>query len=483
MKKLQNFSNFSQNKLYENLIGDTWQKVVAYFKKKYRNLAWLFYGLFLKKNNKLPKNKVEIILPDGFNVKDLGFKKSNQWLKDISNESALFEEVIDLEHPDPNIRNVGVDGLIKKISRVFDMNIKRVDDKKPRSKNHALFIWGAPGIGKTEILRQVANEANAIVIEWHLSQIEPTDFRGVPKIENVKGSNDTKDERTVVKLPELFPDSDTEVPGIIFFDEMNRAPQMVLSAALSLCLGGTLGNYSLPERWIVVAAGNRAIDLGDATPTVIEPALANRFSHVNYAPSIEDWIKWAYKKDHINPDLIAFLKHKPQYYHKLDPDEEPQAWPSPRSWDLASEEEYFARGEKWSNKLSSDELSEIYTDNVGSEAATAFNAYLELKKVYNENDVKGVYTKGAKAKKLPTRADQSYAASCSIASYKKGEKITEKEFANLIEFIKSIPNFEVKTPILSEVKEYHPYLKTEEPYKTMWWNYVKEWHKDLKEME
>jgi len=221
MKTLRNYKDFSENRLNENFLKKSWEKITKYFKKKYKELAWLYYAIFLKKNDKLPKEKVELFIPKSLK------------LEDIKVESLITEDVIDLEHPDPNIRNVDVPALRKKIRRVFDMNMKRVNDKKPRKKNHALFIWGAPGIGKTEILHQVAEENDAVVIEWHLSQIEPTDFRGIPKIENPGNTGDPKDERTVVKLPELFPDSDTQQPGIMFFDEMNRAPQMVLSAALS----------------------------------------------------------------------------------------------------------------------------------------------------------------------------------------------------------------------------------------------------------
>jgi len=472
MKMLKNYKDFSENMLNENFLKKSWKKIIGFFKKKYKDLGWLYYAVFLKKNDLLPKEKVEVFLPKSLQMDDV----------DLTTESLLREEVVTLDHPDNDIRNVDYGALTKKIQRVYKMNQRRVDKGEERKKNHALFIWGAPGIGKTEILNQVANENDAVVIEWHLSQIEPTDFRGIPKIENPSGSGDSKDERTVVKLPELFPDSDTKTSGIMFFDEMNRAPSMVLSAALSLCLTGKIGSYSLPERWIVVAAGNRAIDLGDATPTTIEPALANRFSHVNYSPTLEDWAKWAYKKDTINPDIINFLKFKKQYFHKLDPDTEPQAWASPRSWELASEEDYAERGYDWSNSINVKDLIDIYTDNIGAEAATAFGAYLELKRFYNEKDVENVYKIGPKAKRLPKRADQAFAASGSIASYKKGKELTEKELINLLEFTLSLPDIETRTPILAQFKEFHPEVKLREPWKSIWWEYIKKWHKELTSM-
>lgn len=328
-------------------------------------------------------------------------------------------------------------------------------------------------------------------MEWHLSQIEPTDFRGVPKIENVKDSGKKEDERTVVKLPEAFPTSDEivlpdgskRIGGIMFFDEINRAPKMVLSAALSLCLNGRIGNYELPEHWIVVAAGNRPDDLGGAVATIIEPALANRFAHVNYAPSLENWVKWAMTKDNINPDLIGFLTFDKTYFHHLDPEQEKMAWPSPRTWELASSKEYFKRRKNWKNKLPYETIQRIYTPLVGSEAAVKFVEYLKLKEFYNEKDVEGVYKKGKAAKKPPTRLDQARAAANSVALFKKGEKVTVEELKNVLEWTLDLPTWEAKTSMLSFFKTAHPEVKTDDPWKPIWWDFIKKWHNELKGFE
>lgn len=369
------------------------------------------------------------------------------------------------------------------------MNANRVEENKPRTKNHALYIWGAPGIGKTEILHQVANKLSIVVQEWHLSQIEPTDFRGVPKVENVIGSNDPADERTVTKLPAIFPTSDGPFPdlginskgGIMFFDEINRAPKMVLSAALSLCLNGKIGNYELPPHWIVVAAGNRPEDLGGMITTSIEPALSNRFAHVNYSPSLGSWINWALTKKHINPDIIAFLTWDKGYFHKLDPDNETPNWPSPRTWDLASEEEYFARGKNWKNKLPLKRIQSIYQKWVGGEAAIKFKEYLQLKESYSEKDVADVYEKGKDAKPLPPRLDQARAAAASIAFFKKEKELDIKEFENILEFVNNLPTKETQTVLLLFLRMAHPYIKEKEPWKKIYREAIKKWYDEKDE--
>lgn len=488
MKTVLNYDNFSEDyRLNENLLKKAWGAIVNFFRKKYKESAWLYYALFLKKTGQLPKNQVEIIVPSSYKLAELPTEKEVSGVSESTDakydammitEEILNEDVVELRHLDPNMRNLDVPELVKRIERVYEMNKDRVEQGKKRTKNHALFIWGAPGIGKTEILNQVAEHLGIVVQEWHLSQIEPTDFRGVPKVENILGSGKPEDERTVTKLPAIFPtnNGDNGRGGIMFFDEINRAPKMVLSAALSLCLGGKIGTYELPSMWIVIAAGNRPEDLGGAVATTIEPALANRFGHVNYAPTLESWTEWAITKDYINPDIIAFLKWNKSYFHKLDPEKETMAWPSPRTWEMASQEEYYERGKDWKNKIPLSEIQNIYQDLIGAEAAVAFVEYLKLKEFYNEKDVAEVYKKGKGAKKPPTRLDQARAAAGSIAFFKKGEELTVQELSNVLDFALGLPSKEEQTTLLSFMKMVHPYIREKEPWKKIYWDYIKKWH-------
>ena len=547
MKIVKNYENFSQDyRLNENLLLNAWGAIANYFKRKFGKNAWLYYAAWLDKKGQLPKNKVELIFPDGYiermekGVKvptdedilaDINAKfktpveedpniksaQSDDLEEDEIEEDEIEEDETDLEDADSElkegklnedfvslkfptaegtgdelVRNVNVKELMERIERVYKMNALRAsrhqkdkydrESKFARKKTHALFIWGAPGIGKTEILHQVANKLDILVQEWHLATIEPTDFRGVPKVENVLGSDDPKDERTVSKLPAIFPTSDGNGKGgIMFFDELNRAPEMVLSASLALALSGKHGDYQLPPRWIVIAAGNRPGDISsvDLTDDII---LWNRFAHVNYAPAIEDWVQWAMDKKHINPDLIAFLQFHKQFYHRYDPETKRANWPSARTWEMASEEEFFERDENWDNKLTYEQIKDIYTDAVGLDAAVDFVEYLKLKEFFNENDVKDVYEKGADAKKPPKRQDQARAAAASIAFWKKDDKLTVKDLENVLDFSLSLPDVESRTSLAVFLKMVHPYVKTDSPYKEIYNGFLKKWHAKLGEI-
>lgn len=400
MKIVKNYSNFSEEyRLNENLLNNAWAKIIAFFKRNFGIHAWIYYAMYLKKNKKLPSRKVEIICPPTYlsisdipteneildKVADIRSKLSDEDTytpfgnrNQKTNEDVTDDEYISLKHSDPNMRNVNVKELTERIERCYYMNFNRADkhakdnysskSRYARTKTFAVFIWGAPGIGKTEILHQVANKLKIAVQEWHLATIEPTDFRGVPKVE---------DDRTVSKLPSIFPTSDGENGrgGIMFFDELNRAPEMVLSAALSLALGGKHGQYEIPPRWIIVAAGNRPDDIPGKLQD--DPILWNRFFHVNYVPEISEWLEWAKQQPAINPCLIDFIKKfgEPSdggFYHQLAPDKSAPNWPSPRTWEMASEEEYFEKSEDWENRLSESEVLKIYEDMVGYKAAKKF---------------------------------------------------------------------------------------------------------------
>ena len=487
MKTVKNYGNFSEEyRLNENLLKKAWSAIFSFFKEKYQKHAWLYYALYLKKTGQLPKEKVEIITPS--TVSEIPSQKEVE----MATESLKFnmirvdEAVVSLNSDDPNIRNIDASDLVQEIITIYNMNLDRVEEGRKRTKNDALFIWGAPGIGKTEILNQVAKKLDCCVIEFHLATIEPTDFRGVPKIENVMGSGPghPEDERTVSKIPAIFPTSDGEngKGGIMFFDELNRAPKMVMAAALPLVLNGKIGTYELPEKWIVIAAGNRLSDLGGAG-TEMEPALTNRFAHVNYAPTLTSWMEWAMNKKDINPDLIGFLQFHKQYFHKLDPDEASRPnWPSPRTWELASHKEYFMRGKDWKNQIPLSKTQAIYTDLVGAEAAIDFVSYLKLRAVFNEKDVEDVYTKGKKAKKPPTKLDEARAAMGAIAFRKKGEELTTVELENILSWAMDLDNFETKTTMMSFLKFAHPYIKEKSPWKEIYYKYIKLWHLETKDL-
>jgi hypothetical protein len=187
-----------------------------------------------------------------------------------------------------------------------------------------VMLWGPPGVGKSDMIRQTAERHDVPVIDIRLSQMEPSDLRGIPfrNAENVEWA-----------VPAILPDAERHgEQGILFLDEITSAPPSVSAAAYQLILDRRLGEYQVPEGWAIFAAGNRQGDRG-VTYTMPAP-LANRFSHFDVDAHLDDWVAWAYQHG-IDERVIAFLRFRPELLFDFDPAHNPVAFPSPRSWEFA----------------------------------------------------------------------------------------------------------------------------------------------------
>lgn len=168
------------------------------------------------------------------------------------------------------------------------------------------MVWGPPGIGKSQIVVQVANRHNVPVIDIRLSQMEPTDLRGIPFRDG---------DHVVWSIPAALPNAQRHgARGILFLDELTSAPPTVTAAAYQLILDRRLGEYRVPDGWAIFAAGNRHGDRG-VTYAMSAP-LANRFTHYDLEAHLDDWIAWAYRND-IDARVIAFLHFRPELLFEM----------------------------------------------------------------------------------------------------------------------------------------------------------------------
>lgn len=122
--------------------------------------------------------------------------------------------------------------------------------------------------------------------------------------------------------------------GILFLDELTAAPQLTQAGCYQLVLDRKLGEYQLPEGWVVIAAGNPASERG--VHFAMPRPLRNRFVHLDLEPDLDDWCRWAVKV-RILPEIIAFLRFKPELLHVAEVSSNQNAWPTPRSWEMASQ--------------------------------------------------------------------------------------------------------------------------------------------------
>ena len=150
-----------------------------------------------------------------------------------------------------------------------------------------IFLWGGPGIGKSDIIHQIGKDINAKVIDIRLSLWEPTDIKGIPYF-------NSKENNMVWAQPSELPTSALAKKHkniVLFLDEMNSAAPSVQAAAYQLILNRKVGTYTLPDNVMIVAAGNREADKGVVYR--MPAPLANRFIHLEMKPEFDDWLEWA----------------------------------------------------------------------------------------------------------------------------------------------------------------------------------------------
>ena len=181
------------------------------------------------------------------------------------------------------------------------------------------MIWGPPGVGKSSIVSQIASAHKINFVDVRLSQLAPTDLRGLPVASNGVSS---------WYPPDFLPRTGK---GILFLDELNMAPPAMQGVAQQLILDRRVGSYVVPSGWYVWAAGNRKEDR--AAVFDMPTPLTNRFLHLQVEPDFDSFKTYALLNG-VHERIIAFLSFRSTLLHQID--RQQPAWPSPRSWVMAS---------------------------------------------------------------------------------------------------------------------------------------------------
>lgn len=283
----------------------------------------------------------------------------------------------------------------KKAIKIIETSMKAIMNNPELS--HSLppvMLRGAPGVGKSTIVRQIANNLGIGFIDIRLAEMERVDLAGLPSV---------KDGTTTWNVPSIFPKDGF---GILLLDEITAAPQDVQVAAYQLVLDRKISNsnYVLPDGWFIVAAGNRTVDR--AVAKSMSSALANRFAHFELEANTEDWGEWAQSND-VHPSVTGYIKYRPASLFKMEGQNLEQGWPSPRSW------------ERVSNLISQfgddeDVLRSVVYGTVGNSVGVEFMEFHRLNK--KMDDVLKWLTDPKAKIVIPNRADEKYAA-CSAISY------------------------------------------------------------------
>jgi hypothetical protein len=270
-----------------------------------------------------------------------------------------------------------------------------------------VIIWGEPGIGKSMIVQQTADRLGLTCQDVRAVLLDPVDLRGLPHVNG--------DGRSHWAIPEFLP---RDGNGVLFLDELNRAPTLVQNGCLSLILDRKLGEYTLPDGWSVVAACNNESDGGGITRMI--SALSNRFAHISATTDVADWCKWALGAN-VDPMVIAFIRFRPNLLHVFDT--KARAFPSPRSWSFVSK--------ILGQMLEPDIQFALIEGTVGHGAAVEFTAFERIYRNLPSIDAILLNPTGAA---VPTDVATLYAVSSALA-----HRADDANFGRIVQYLERLP--------------------------------------------
>lgn len=218
-----------------------------------------------------------------------------------------------------------------------------------------VFIWGAPGIGKSAIVEQFAADLGLECVSLLGSQLAPEDIIGVPQI--VNGRSVFCPPRNIAR----------DEPYCLFLDELNACSHEVQKAFYSLILERRIGEYHLPEGSIVIGAGNRAQDNAITRP--MSSALVNRMFHVEMIANSRIWLEWAANSG-IHRYVYDYICSRPDHLWSQPPKTQ-EPFSTPRSWHMLSD-----AIKSYGNDISEQELALLANGCLTAVHATQFTAYV-----------------------------------------------------------------------------------------------------------
>ena len=300
-----------------------------------------------------------------------------------------------------------------------------------------IFLWGPPGIGKSEVVAEVAEELNGHVIDLRMAQMEPTDIRGIPFYNKDNGKMDWA---SPVDLPDEELASKHPIV-VLFLDEMNSAPPAVQAAGYQLILNRRVGKYKLPDNVVIVAAGNRESDKG-VTYRMPMP-LANRFLHLEMRPDFSSWQVWAVNKG-IHKDVVGYLSFAKQDIYDFNSKSSSRAFATPRSW-------VFVSDLLKDDSIDTDTLFNLVAGAVGEGLAVKFMAHRKVSgRMPEPIDILTGKVKDLNVKEISAMYSLTISMCYELKDAIDNKKVTSEEFHNMADNFLSyiMNNFETELVVM-----------------------------------
>lgn len=299
------------------------------------------------------------------------------------------------------------------------------------------MVASSPGMGKSDIIRSIANNFGLKIIDFRVSQCEPVDMQGYPGI---------VDGRMTFHIPEYFPVESDPIPEgylgwLLFLDEFNSGNKQTEAAAYKLILDREVYKHKLHPKCLIAAAGNLTTDR--AIVNTQSTATTSRLTHYRMKVDHQVWIKWANGND-IDHRIISLIKFKPEILHKFDPQTNELTFPSPRTWAFASK---IIKDKTEITPLTTIRLA----GTVGEGAAVELTSYSEI--YQNLPTIEEILANPATGWRVPKEPSERYAVTTMLA-----HNCTEKTIEKISIAINRLPQ-EFRVVTLKDIYKKNPKLK------------------------
>ncbi len=281
----------------------------------------------------------------------------------------------------------------------------------------SVLVRGHPGVGKSTMANEVASSMGLPIEDIRLAQRDPAELSGVYFPDRDKNE-------LALFAPEWVQRACNQ-PMFIFLDEINAGvTKLHQAAAYQIVLEHRVGPYVFHPETVVMAAGNMEED-GHIVST-LSSALCNRFAHYTLRPCAETWLEWGTSAG-IHPAILGYIgRHKESALYQQNDE---YAFPSPRSWAMASQ--VFSNAEAHLGKR-------VVAACVGNKAAGELFSFISI---YQKIDPARVILKGKMIDfTLRKHAEPSfiYAAIFAVANWLvHEEEIPDEALPNVVQFVQA----------------------------------------------
>ena len=205
----------------------------------------------------------------------------------------------------------------------------------PTEKQRPIFLIGAPGIGKTQIMEQIARECKVGLVSYTITHHTRQSAIGLPFIsKNIY--NEKEYSVTEYTMSEIVASVYEKMKktglkeGILFIDEINCVSETLAPAMLQFLQYKTFGNHEIPKGWIIVAAGNPPEY--NKSVREFDVVTMDRVKKIEIHPEFSVWKEYAYQAE-IHGAVISYLTAKPNYFYQMEMTVDGMHFATPRGWE------------------------------------------------------------------------------------------------------------------------------------------------------